>query len=34
MAYREEYLIKNNNIKIINKTSILNKYFLDYKKYI
>ena len=30
MAYKEEYLIKNININIINKTE--NKYILDYKK--
>ena len=30
MAYKEEYLIKNININIINKT--INKYILDHKK--
>ena len=30
MAYKEEYLIKNNNNNIINKT--IKKYILDHKK--
>ena len=30
MAHKEEYLIKNININIINKT--INNYILDYKK--
>ena len=30
MAYKEEYLIKNININIINKTT--KKYILDHKK--
>ena len=30
MAYREDYLIKNININIINKT--IKKYILDHKK--